>query len=152
MVDYFMKKAILEAEKAYDMDEVPVGAVVVKDGKIIGRGFNQKELAKDATKHAEILAINEACKTLNAWRLTGCTMYVTLEPCAMCAGALVNSRIDNLIIGARDPKTGACGSVFNIVNEEKLNHGINVEFGVMEDECSTMLKDFFKKLRSRDDD
>lgn len=152
MVDYFMKKAILEAEKAYDMDEVPVGAVVVKDGKIIGRGFNQKELAKDATKHAEMMAINEACKTLNAWRLTGCTMYVTLEPCAMCAGALVNSRMDNLIIGARDPKTGACGSVFNIVNEEKLNHTINVEFGVMEEECSTMLKDFFKKLRSRDDD
>jgi tRNA(adenine34) deaminase len=152
MKDYFMNKAILEAEKAYDMEEVPVGAVVVKDGKIIGKGFNQKESAKDATKHAEILAINEACKTLDTWRLTGCTMYVTLEPCAMCAGALVNSRIENLIIGATDPKTGACGSIFNIVNEEKLNHRVKVKFGVMEDECSTMLKEFFKNLRSKDND
>ncbi len=152
MKDYFMNKAILEAEKAYDMEEVPVGAVVVKDGKIIGKGFNQKESAKDATKHAEILAINEACKTLDTWRLTGCTMYVTLEPCAMCAGALVNSRIENLIIGASDPKTGACGSIFNIVNEEKLNHRVKVKFGVMEDECSTMLKEFFRNLRSKDND
>jgi tRNA(adenine34) deaminase len=152
MKDYFMNKAILEAEKAYDMEEVPVGAVVVKDGKIIGKGFNQKESAKDATKHAEMLAINEACKTLDTWRLTGCTMYVTLEPCAMCAGALVNSRMENLIIGATDPKTGACGSIFNIVNEEKLNHRVNVKFGVMEDECSTMLKEFFKNLRSKDND
>jgi tRNA(adenine34) deaminase len=152
MKDYFMNKAILEAEKAYDMEEVPVGAVVVKDGKIIGKGFNQKESAKDATKHAEILAINEACKTLDTWRLTGCTMYVTLEPCAMCAGALVNSRIDKLIIGATDPKTGACGSIFNIVNEEKLNHRVKVKFGVMEDECSTMLKEFFRNLRSKDND
>ena len=152
MKDYFMNKAILEAEKAYDMEEVPVGAVVVKDGKIIGKGFNQKESAKNATKHAEILAINEACKTLDTWRLTGCTMYVTLEPCAMCAGALVNSRIENLIIGASDPKTGACGSIFNIVNEEKLNHRVKVKFGVMEDECSTMLKEFFRNLRSKDND
>jgi tRNA(adenine34) deaminase len=152
MKDYFMNKAILEAEKAYDMEEVPVWAVVVKDGKIIGKGFNQKESAKDATKHAEMLAINEACKTLDTWRLTGCTMYVTLEPCAMCAGALVNSRMENLIIGATDPKTGACGSIFNIVNEEKLNHRVNVKFGVMEDECSTMLKEFFKNLRSKDND
>lgn len=152
MKDYFMNKAILEAEKAYDMEEVPVGAVVVKDGKIIGKGFNQKESAKDATKHAEILAINEACKTLDTWRLTGCTMYVTLEPCAMCAGALVNSRIENLIIGASDPKTGACGSIFNIVNEEKLNHRVKVKFGVMEDECSIMLKEFFRNLRSKDND
>lgn len=152
MVDYFMKKAILEAEKAYDIEEVPVGAVIVKDGKIVGKGYNRKEIDKDATKHAEIMAINEACKALDTWRLTGCTMYVTLEPCAMCAGALVNSRMENLIIGAREPKTGACGSVFNLVNEEKLNHSVNVKFGVMEDECSTILKEFFKKLRSKDND
>ena len=152
MVDYFMKKAILEAGKAYDLDEVPVGAVIVKDGKIIGKGFNQKETSKDATKHAEIVAIKEACKALDSWRLTGCSMYVTLEPCAMCAGALVNSRIDSLVIGARDLKTGACGSVFNIVDDERLNHRIDVKFGVMEDECSIILKEFFKKLRSEKND
>lgn len=149
MNEYFMKKALLEAEIAYDLDEVPVGAVIVKEGRIIGKGFNQKESLNNVTSHAEISAIIEASKNLESWRLTGCTMYVTLEPCAMCAGALVNSRIDNLVIGTSDPKTGACGSVFDITNDKRLNHQVNVVSGILEEECSEILKDFFKKLRSK---
>lgn len=149
MNEIFMKKALIEAKIAYDLDEVPVGAVIVKEGIIIGKGFNQKESLNDVTKHAEILAIIEASKTVESWRLSGCTMYVTLEPCAMCAGALVNSRIDNLVIGTSDPKTGACGSVFNITNDKRLNHQINVISGILEEECSEILVKFFKKLRRR---
>jgi tRNA(adenine34) deaminase len=152
MKEYFMSKALEEAQKAYAMGEIPVGAVIVKNGKIIGRGYNRKEASNDATMHGEIEAIREACKNLEAWRLTGCTMFVTLEPCAMCAGALVNARIDSLVIGAYDSKTGACGSVFNITNDERLNHLIEVEFGILGDECSDILKKFFKELRRRKDD
>jgi tRNA(adenine34) deaminase len=147
MNEYFMAEALKEAQKAFDMDEVPIGAVIVKDGKIIGRGYNRKEETCDATAHAEIMAIKEASEKLNAWRLTGCTMYVTLEPCSMCAGALVNARIDKLVIGASDPKTGACGSVFNIVQDKRLNHQIELETGILEEDCSTILKLFFEKLR-----
>jgi tRNA(adenine34) deaminase len=147
MNEYFMNKALEEAKKAYDIGEIPVGAIIVKEGKLIGRGFNQKEATRDATMHAEMVAIREACAHLNSWRLTGCTLFVTLEPCAMCAGALVNARIDHLVIGTKDPKTGACGSIFDIVNEPKLNHQITVETGILEEECSQMLKDFFKELR-----
>ncbi|MBN2284907.1 MAG: tRNA adenosine(34) deaminase TadA [Tissierellales bacterium] len=147
MNEYFMNKALEEAKKAYDIGEIPVGAIIVKEGKLIGRGFNQKEATHDATMHAEMAAIREACAHLNSWRLTGCTLFVTLEPCAMCAGALVNARIDHLVIGTKDPKTGACGSIFDIVNEPKLNHQITVETGILEEECSQMLKDFFKELR-----
>lgn len=144
-----MEKALEEAKKAYDLLEVPIGAVIVKDGKIVGRGFNLKETKKDATLHAEIIAIKDACRNLGGWRLPGCTMYVTLEPCPMCAGALVNSRIERLVIGARDPKTGACGSIINIVEMEGLNHQIDVKFGVLEEECSNLLKKFFIELRQK---
>lgn len=143
----FMKEAINEALKAYELKEIPIGAVIVRNGEIVGRGYNLKETLKDATLHAEISAIKDACKNLGGWRLPGCTMYVTLEPCAMCAGALVNARVERLVIGTKDYKTGACGSVLNIVQMEKLNHQISVEFGVLEDECTNMLKEFFIELR-----
>lgn len=146
-MEYFMKEAIIEAKKCLLLDEVPVGAVVVKDGKIIGRGHNLRETLKDATAHAEIIAIKEACKTLGGWRLIDCEIYVTLEPCVMCAGALVNSRIKKLVFGAYDKRFGACGTIYNIACDERLNHRFEVVGGVLEDECSMMLSNFFKKKR-----
>lgn len=143
----FMEEALVEAKKAFELGEVPVGAVIVKDGEIIARAHNLTETSKDPTAHAEVLAIKKAAEVLGGWRLLGCSMYVTLEPCSMCAGALVWSRMENLFIGARDPKTGACGSVFNIVESGKLNHNVNVEYGLMEEECSELLKEFFRALR-----
>jgi tRNA(adenine34) deaminase len=149
MDELFMKEALKEAYKAYEINEVPIGAVIVRNGEIVGRGYNQKETLKDATLHAEISAIKDACKNLGGWRLPGCTMYVTLEPCAMCAGALVNARVENLVVGTRDLKTGACGSVLNIVQMDNLNHQINVRFGMLEEECTAILKDFFSELRKQ---
>lgn len=148
MDELFMKEALKEAYKAYEINEVPIGAVIVRNGEIVGRGYNQKETQKDATLHAEISAIKDACNNLGGWRLPGCTMYVTLEPCSMCAGALVNARIERLVIGAKDLKTGACGSVLNIVQMEKLNHQIDVQFGVLVEDCSQVLKTFFAELRN----
>ena len=142
-----MKEPLKEAEKAAAMGEVPIGAVVVKDGIIIGRGHNKTETAKDPTAHAEMEAIRAASAALGGWRLLGCDMYVTAEPCSMCAGAIVWSRIENLYIGTMDPKAGACGSVFNIVQEDKLNHQVNVTTGILQEECSRLLKDFFRSLR-----
>ncbi|QIB27835.1 tRNA adenosine(34) deaminase TadA [Caloranaerobacter azorensis] len=147
MDEYFMRLAIKEAYKAYKIGEVPVGAIVVKDGKVIGRGYNIKETLKDATCHAEIIAIKEASKTLGGWRLLGTTMYVTIEPCPMCAGAIVNSRIERLVIGARDFKMGGCGSVLNIVDNPKLNHRVDIVWGVLDKDCSSIIKEFFKKIR-----
>lgn len=147
--NFYMKEALKEARKAYEKGEVPIGAVIVKDNEIIGRGHNLRETGKDPTLHAEIIAIREAAKNVGGWRLIGCSMYVTIEPCAMCAGALVNSRIDNLVIGSKDPKMGACGSIINLVEHEKMNHIINVTFGIMEEECSQIVKGFFKDLRNR---
>lgn len=144
---YFMKEAIKEAHKAKELMEVPIGAVIVKDNKIVGRGYNRKETDKDATLHAEIIAIKDACNNLGGWRLPNCTMYVTLEPCAMCAGALVNARVNRLVIATRDNKTGACGTVLNIAQNSFLNHQIDIEFGICEDECTFILKEFFKDLR-----
>lgn len=146
-MEKFMKMALKEAEKARDIGEVPIGAIVVKDGIVVGRGFNKTETTKDPTAHAEMEAIRMAAKTLGGWRLIGCDLYVTCEPCSMCAGAIVWSRIKNLYIGTMDPKAGACGSVFNIVQEEKLNHNVNIQTGLLQDECSKILKDFFKNLR-----
>ena len=143
----FMKEALKEARKAYDKLEVPVGAVIVKDGKIIARAHNLKETKFDTTKHAEILAIQKASKKLNSWRLLGCEMYVTLEPCSMCAGALINSRIKKVYIGTNDAKTGAVGSVFNLLEDYTFNHKVEIEKGLMEKECRKILKEFFKKLR-----
>jgi len=142
-----MKEAIKEAHKAYKQLEVPVGAVIVKDGKIIARGYNQKESKTDTTKHAEIIAIQKASKKLKAWRLLDCEMYVTLEPCAMCAGAIINSRIKKVYIGTKDSKTGAVGSVLNLFDDFKFNHKVENKTGVMQEECEEILKCFFKELR-----
>ena len=142
-----MKEALKEARKAYKKLEVPVGAIIVKDGQIIAKAHNMKETKNDTTKHAEIIAIQRASKKINAWRLENCEMYVTLEPCTMCAGAIINSRIKKVYIGTKDPKTGACGSVLNIFNDYKFNHKVEYEIGLMQQECEKMLKDFFKDLR-----
>lgn len=144
-----MRQALIEAEKAADMGEVPVGAVIVKDGEIIGRGHNRTETDRDPTAHGEMIAVRMAAEHLGGWRLTGCEMYVTAEPCSMCAGAIVWSRISKIYIGTMDPKAGACGSVFNIVQEKKLNHYAEVETGILEEECRSIMKDFFRKLRKR---
>ena len=144
-----MKEALKEAIKAYKKDEVPVGVVIVKDGKIIARAHNQKEIKKDTTKHAEILAIQKASKKLDSWRLEGCTLYVTLEPCAMCAGAIIQSRLEKVVIGTMDEKTGACGSVLNLLEDYKFNHVVKVEKGIMNVECKEILQTFFKELRKR---
>ena len=145
-----MKEALKEAKKAYDKLEVPVGCVIVKDGKIISRAHNLKETKKDTTKHAEILAIQKASKKIDAWRLLDCDMYVTLEPCSMCAGAIINSRIRNLYIGTMDKKTGAAGSVLNLFEDFTFNHKVTVQNGILKEQCEKILKDFFKELRKRD--
>ena len=145
--EYYMKQALKEAEKAYKKLEVPVGAIIVKDEKIIARAYNQKESKTDTTKHAEILAIQKASKKLNSWRLIDCEMYVTLEPCTMCAGAIINSRIKKVYIGAMDEKTGAVGSVFNLFEDYKFNHKPEVEKGILKEDCESLLKQFFKELR-----
>lgn len=147
MINKFMEAALLEAEKSYQLGEVPVGAVIVKEGQIIGRGFNQKESTNDATAHAEIIAIKEACKTLGSWRLDDCSMYVTLEPCPMCAGAILEARIKRVYIGAESDKSGAAGTVVDILNNSYLGSKTEVYFGIMEEECKTLLKDFFENLR-----
>ena len=147
MQEKFMKEALKEAKKAYDKLEVPVGAVIVKDGKIISRAHNLKETKCDTTNHAEILAIQKASKKLKSWRLLDCEMYITLEPCSMCAGAIINSRIKKVYIGASDEKTGAVGSVLNLFEDYKFNHNVEFEKGILRQECEDILKDFFKKLR-----
>lgn len=141
-----MKKALAQAKVAKKYAEVPVGAVIVKDGKVIARGYNKRETIQSATAHAEHIAIEKACKKLKSWRLSGCTLYVTLEPCVMCAGAIINSRIDRVVIGTEDKKAGAMGSVTDVV-ALPLNHKPVVEFGVLKDECAGILKEFFKELR-----
>ena len=145
----FMKEALKEAKKALEKDEVPVGAVIVKDGKIISRAYNLKECKKDTTKHAEIEAIKKASKKLNAWRLENCQMYVTLEPCPMCAGALIQSRIKTIYIGTKDPKAGACGSKLNLLKDYKFNHEVEIKEGILQKDCEKILKEFFKDLRNR---
>ncbi len=144
---FFMKKALEEAQKAYELDEVPVGAVVVRNGEIIAAGHNLRESVKDATAHAEMIAIRNACEALGGWRLPGCELYVTLEPCAMCSGAILQARIEKLYIGAMDPKAGAAGSVLNLFEDYHFNHRCEVERGMMESECSLILKTFFRKKR-----
>ena len=147
MEEKYMKEALKEAKKAYKKLEIPVGAIIVKNGEIIARAHNIKEEKKDTTKHAEIIAIQKASKKLDSWRLTDCEMYVTLEPCAMCAGALIQSRIKKVYIGVMDNKTGACGSVLNLLEDYKFNHIVEVEKYICMEECEKILKDFFKELR-----
>lgn len=149
MEEKFMKEALKEAKKAYDKLEVPVGCVIVKDNKIIARAHNLKESKSDTTKHAEIIAIQKASKKLNSWRLLDCDMYVTLEPCSMCAGAIIHSRIKRLFFGAKDKKTGAVGSVLNLLEDFSFNHKVEVHEGILKDECETILKSFFKDLRKK---
>lgn len=141
----YMKAALNEAKKAYALNEVPVGAVIVKDDKVIARAHNLREKTNNAISHAEVLCINKACKKLKSWRLEGCTMYVTLEPCLMCAGALTQSRIDKVVIGAMDPKNGCVGSKSNVLDID-MTHKVECEYK-LEDECSNILKEFFKELR-----
>lgn len=143
----FMREALKEAEKAYQKEEIPIGVVIVKDGKIIARAHNLKEIKKDTTEHAEIRAIKKASKKLDSWRLKDCAMYTTLEPCAMCAGAIIQARISKIYIGTMEPKTGACGSVLNLLKDFKFNHNVEIEYGVLKDECSDIIKKFFKELR-----
>lgn len=147
MDEKFMKAALKEAKKAYDKMEVPIGAVIVKDNKIIARAHNKKECTNNPCAHAEILAIEKASKKLGAWRLNECKMYVTLEPCPMCAGAILNSRIDEVYIGTMDLKTGSLGSVFNLMEDYKFNHKTEIYYEIMQPECEKILKDFFKDLR-----
>jgi len=149
MIERFMAIALEEAQKAYRKGEVPIGAVIVHDGIVIGRGHNLRETSKDPTAHAEMIAIRAASETLGGWRLIDCDMYVTIEPCPMCAGAIYQSRISNLYIGAMDPKAGAVGSLYNIPRDERLNHLVNVEYDILQEPCSRIMKDFFKRLRNK---
>src|SRR5256886_6339719 len=144
----FMRAALRLAAKAYEADEVPVGAVVVRAGKIIGRAYNQVELLKDATAHAEMLAVTQAEAAVGDWRLTDCDLYVTKEPCAMCAGALVHTRVRRVIFGCADPVAGAAGSVINLLQMPALNHRCDIASGVLQEECATILQDFFRKRRN----
>ncbi len=145
----FMRAAYHEAVAALDHEDVPVGAVVVHEGRIIGRGRNQREQLQDPTAHAEMIAITAAAAHLSSWRLDDCAIYVTLEPCAMCAGALVLARIRRLVFGARDPKAGACGSLFNLCADARLNHRVEITEGVMAEDCSLILREFFSMQRAR---
>ena len=146
----WMKLAFREAEKAFDEDEVPIGAVVVQNGQIIGRGYNQCESLNDPTAHAEIIAITSAANTIKNWRLTDCCLYVTKEPCPMCAGALINSRISMVIFGMYDEKEGCCGSLYQLCRDPRFKHQLMVKGGVMEDSCLLMIQEFFKKKRKMD--
>ena len=143
----YMKEAIRQAKKAYAIGEVPIGCVIVRDGKIISRGYNRRTIEKNTLAHAELAAIKKASKKLDDWRLEGCTMYVTLEPCQMFAGALVQSRIDRVVVGCMNPKAGCAGSILNLLQMPEFNHQVELETGVLEEECSQMMKDFFRELR-----
>jgi len=145
----FMQAAIEEAQKAAEIGEVPIGAVIVRDGEIVGRGYNLRETRKDPTLHAEMIAIREASERLGGWRLIGCTLYVTLEPCPMCAGAIVQSRVEQVVYGATDPKAGCAGTLMDLLNEPRFNHQVPVVSGILEEECGQLLKDFFRGLRKK---
>ena len=143
----YMKEAMKQARKAYKLGEVPIGCVIVHEGRIIGRGYNRRNTDKNTLSHAELNAIRKASKKLGDWRLEGCTMYVTLEPCQMCAGAIVQARIKKVYIGCMNPKAGCAGSIMNLLQVDKFNHQVEIETGILKDECSNLLKDFFRKLR-----
>ena len=147
MEEIFMKEAIKEAKKAYKKKEVPIGAVIVYRNKIISRGYNLREKKKNALLHAEIIAINKACRKLKSWRLSECDLYVTVEPCSMCAGAILQSRIGRIVYGTEDIKGGALGSSYNLFEQKNINHIPEIESGVLKEECSQIIKDFFKKKK-----
>ncbi len=143
----YMKEAIRQAHKAWKLQEVPIGCVIVKDGKIIARGYNRRNTDKNTLAHAELLAIRKASRAVGDWRLEDCTMYITLEPCQMCAGAIVQARIPRVVIGSRNPKAGCAGSILNLLNIPEFNHQVELTEGVLGEECSAMLTDFFRELR-----
>lgn len=143
----YMRAALEEAQKAFEKGEVPIGAVLVKEGGIIARAHNLKEERRDPTAHAEILVIQEASRILNSWRLSGTTLYVTVEPCPMCAGALIQARVGTLIFGARDAKAGVCGSLYNLVQDSRFNHCMQIEEGILKDSCAEIMQRFFKERR-----
>ena len=145
----FMKQAVKQAKKAYDKLETPIGCVIVHEDKIIARGYNKRNMKKNTLAHAEILAINKASKVLGDWRLEDCTMYVTLEPCPMCAGAIVQARIPRVVIGSMNPKAGCAGSVLNLLQQDGLNHQVEVTKGVLAEECSGLMTSFFRELRKK---
>jgi len=149
MEEKYMKEALKQAKKAQALGEVPIGCVIVYENKIIGRGYNRRNTDKNTLSHAEMTAINKASKKIGDWRLEGCTLYVTLEPCQMCAGACVQARIDKVVIGSMSPKSGCAGSVLNILQMEEFNHQVEIVSGVLEEECSRMLSSFFAKLREK---
>lgn len=145
----YMKEALRQARKAYSLEEVPIGCVIVYENKIIARGYNKRNTKGNTLAHAEIIAINKASRVLGDWRLEGCTMYITLEPCQMCAGAIVQSRIPRVVIGSMNPKAGCAGSVINLLQMPQFNHQVEIIPGVLEKECSEMLQSFFKELRTK---
>jgi tRNA(adenine34) deaminase len=145
--EFYMAEAIKEARLAEEIDEVPVGAVIVRNGEIIARAHNLRENSKDPSAHAEVLAIRQAAEVLGGWRLSDCTLYVTLEPCPMCAGACINSRLKRVVFGAYDKKAGCCGTLYNLLTDSRFNHNPEVTDGISHDECSKMLSDYFKKKR-----
>jgi len=149
ILNKFMKIALQQAQIAYDKNETPVGAIIVHEGKIIGKGFNQVEKLQDATAHAEIIAITSAENTIGNWRLKNCDIYVTLEPCIMCVGAIINSRIRNVYFGAYDKKLGGCTSLYNLCNDPRLNHKSGIKGGIMEIDCNWILNEFFQKIRQK---
>lgn len=145
----FMKEALKQAKKAYALEEVPIGCVIVYEGKIIARGYNRRNTDKNTLAHAELLAIKKASRKLGDWRLEGCTMYITLEPCQMCAGAIVQARISRVVVGSMNPKAGCAGSVLNLLQMAEFNHQVELVTGVLKEECSAMLSDFFRELRGK---
>jgi tRNA(adenine34) deaminase len=149
MDEAFMQQALALAQEAAALGEVPVGAVAVHDGKVVGTGFNRREIDRDPLAHAEVLALDQAARTLGCWRLSGVTLYVTLEPCAMCAGAMVQARVTRLVFGALDPKAGAVGSLYNLVEDPRHNHRLQVTSGILADDCRLLLKSFFGALRQK---
>ena len=148
--EYFMSEALKEAQKASVIDEVPIGAVIEHKGEIIGRGYNRRNTDCNPLMHAEIIAINEAAKIMGDWRIEDCTIYITVEPCPMCSGAVVQARIPRVVYGAPNPKAGCAGSVINLLQMEKLNHRCDVKSGVLEEECRNLMKEFFKRFRKKD--
>lgn len=145
----YMREAIRQARKAYALEEVPIGCVIVYQGKIIGRGYNRRTVDKNTLAHAELTAIRKACRKINDWRLEGCTMYVTLEPCQMCSGAIVQARIPRVVVGCMNPKAGCAGSILNLLDMKEFNHQVDLTVGVLAAECSEMMKQFFRELRER---
>ncbi|MBO4697125.1 MAG: tRNA adenosine(34) deaminase TadA [Lachnospiraceae bacterium] len=147
---YYMRKALRQAERAAALGEVPIGCVILYEGRIIGRGFNRRKTQHTTLAHAEITAIRQACRVIGDWRLEGCTMYVTLEPCQMCAGAIVQSRMDRVVIGTDNPKAGCAGSILNLLQMKEFNHRVEITRGIMQEECSSILQEFFRQMRARE--